>query len=281
MSETANRAQIEGWNNAVGKTWTRFQHELDIHHAPIGVKLLEAALVRPGERALDVGCGAGATTIDIAKAAGKRGHVVGVDISELLLAMAAERLAAPDAAPIEWLKADAQTHALASHAFDLVVSRFGVMFFDDPSAAFANLRLATKSSGRLVFACWRREDENPWLTLPVEAVSSLVTRTPPPPGAPGPFAFADPERVRGVLEGAGWTKVAIEPFDVALGGSPLEATTVLMTRIGPAGAALREAGATRELMAAAESAVRAALEPYATPQGVFTPSASWIVTAEA
>jgi ubiquinone/menaquinone biosynthesis C-methylase UbiE len=282
MSETANREQIEGWNNAVGKAWTRFQKQLDVQHAPVGAKVLETANPRPGEHALDVGCGAGATTLDLAKAIGPEGRVTGVDISAPLLAIARAYLPDEDAAPIDWLQADAQTHAFQPQSFDLISSRFGVMFFDDPTAAFANLHAAMKPSGRLVFACWRTEQESPWLTLPIEAVEPIAPRKTPAPGAPGPFAFADPDRVRAILTDAGWRDVAIAPYDAMLGGLSLEETTRVMTRMGPAGAALREAGATPELMAAGEAAVRAAFKKYETPEGVvLTPGGVWMVTAKA
>ena len=220
MSETPNRDQIEGWNNAVGKTWTRFQKQLDIQLAPIGARVLEIADVRPEEDALDIGCGAGAMTVDLSKRAGAHGRVAGVDISGPLLAVARARAVDPAAAPIAWIEADAQVHAFAPQTLDLAISRFGVMFFDDPAAAFANLHRATKPGGRLVFACWRGIEENPWLTLPLDAAAHLVPLPRPTSvGAPGPFAFADPKRVDDMLGRAGWTKVALDRFDAPIGGS--------------------------------------------------------------
>ncbi len=282
MSETPNRAMIEGWNNAIGKTWTRFQKQLDIQLAPIGARVIEAARVAPGDHVLDVGCGSGALTVALADQAGRTGRAIGADISALLLAVARDRPTDPDAAPLDWICADVQTHAFEPDAIDVVASRFGVMFFDDPVAAFANLYRATKPGGRLAFACWRSVEDNPWLTLPVEAAAHLVPPpAPAPPGAPGPFAFADAARVRDILGRAGWSKVGLDPCDAAIGGLPQGEMAALMTRIGPLGAAIREAGAAKPLLAAAEAAVRTALEPFVTAAGVFTPSASWIVTAKA
>lgn len=281
MSDTANRAQIETWNNAAGKTWTRFQKQLDVQLGRIGARIVEAARPAAGEQALDVGCGAGALTTEFAARVGRQGRVTGVDFSEPLLNVARSRPINDQAAPIDWLCADAQIHAFEPGRFDLIVSRFGVMFFDDPVAAFANLKRATKPGGRLVFACWRSLDENPWLTLPVEAVSHLVAPPQTAPGAPGPFAFAERGRLYEVLHGAGWSNIDLDPYDAAIGGLPLDETAQLMTRVGPVGAAIREAGASDALKADAEAAVRTALEPFRTPSGVFTPSASWIATAKA
>jgi SAM-dependent methyltransferase len=278
----ANRGQIEGWNNAVGQTWSRFQRELDLQIAPIGARTVTAANIAPGETVLDIGCGAGAMTLDMARCAGPGGAVTGVDVSEPLLAIARERARESGAAPIEWLKADAQTADLGHHRFDVLASRFGVMFFDDPVAAFANLRKAARPGGRLAFACWRSMAENPWLTLPLAAAGDFVPAPlPAPPGAPGPFAFADADRVSAILADAGWSEVDVEPFDTRIGGLPLAETARLMTRVGPLGAALREAGADDALKGKAEAAVAAAIAAYETPDGVNLPSASWIVTAKA
>ena len=282
MSALPNTDQIQAWNETSGQAWATFQEQLDAQLARIGWRVIEALKLRPGERVLDVGCGSGATTLDLARIVGPKGAVTGVDISDTLLGIARERPIKPGAVRVSWISADAQTYAFRAAGFDALYSRFGVMFFDDPAAAFANLRSAVKDGGRMAFACWRRMEENPWTTLPVKAAGDLVGRIAPPrPGAPGPFAFADEARVRDILTTAGWSDVRLEPFDAPMGGADLDESARLMTRIGPLGAALREAGADRDLLAEAEGRVREALRPHLTDGGVFLPSATWIVTARA
>jgi len=279
---TPNAAQIAAWNDAVGRTWVKFQEQLDKQLGRIGWRAVEPIKLQPGERVLDVGCGAGATTIDLAKIVGAKGAVTGVDISDTLLGVAREREPKAGSARISWISADAQTYAFRANSFDAIYSRFGVMFFEDPKAAFENLRMAIRDGGRMSFSCWRNVADNPWMTLPLKAAGELVdTPAQAAPGAPGPFAFADDRRVRDILESAGWNNVQIEPFDAAIGGADLDATAQMMTRVGLLGAALREAGADRYMIGAAEDLVREAVRPYLRDGGVFVPSASWIVTARA
>ncbi len=282
MSPLPNADQYDAWNNAAGPTWVKFQDQLDRQLGRIGWRAVEPLRLQPGERVLDVGCGAGATTMDLARIVGAKGAVTGVDISDTLLGAARERPVKPGAARITWISGDAQTHAFRPSSFDAVYSRFGVMFFEDPGAAFANLRRAVRDGGRMAFACWRRAEDNPWMSLPMQAAQDLVEAPPrPAPGWPGPFAFAEEARVRDVLDAGGWRDVRLEAFDADIGGNPLDETARLMTRVGPLGAALREAGAERDLVAEAEDRVRAALKPYARDGGVFIPSSTWIVTAKA
>lgn len=282
MSLPPNSGQIDAWNDAVGRTWAKYQEQLDKQLGRIGWRAVEPIKLQPGERVLDVGCGAGATTMDLARIVGAKGAVTGVDISDTLLGVAREREPKAGAARVTWISGDAQTYPFRPNSFDAVYSRFGVMFFEDPRAAFENLRMATREGGRMSFACWRNVADNPWMTLPLKAAGELVDNPPQAvAGAPGPFAFADDRRVREILEGAGWNDVQVEPFDAAIGGADLDATAQLMTRVGLLGAALREAGADRYLIGAAEDMVREALRPYLKEGGVFIPSASWIVTAKA
>jgi SAM-dependent methyltransferase len=177
-------------------------------------------------------------------------------------------------------EADAQTHAFAAGAFDAVFSRFGVMFFADPTAAFSNLRRALRSGGRLAFVCWRAFADNPWMLAPMMAALPLFPEPPPPPDpiAPGPFAFADETRLRGILSGAGFADIDIAPQDRPIGAPDLDQAVELALKVGPLGSLLRERPA---LGPAVVDAIRAALAPYATPQGVLLASATWIVRARA
>jgi SAM-dependent methyltransferase len=267
-----NAGQVAYWNDTAGSVWAQAQGPLDRQLAPLGRRAMAALAPQPGERILDIGCGAGETSLELARAVGPDGRVTGVDISRPLLEIARRR--AEGAAFIE---ADAQTYPFEAGAFDAAFSRFGVMFFAEPAAAFANIRRALKPGGRLAFVCWRPAAENPILSLPFAAAATyLPPPTPPEPGAPGPFAFADPERVRGILAQAGFADVALTSYETKIGGGDLETALGLALKIGPLGSALREHPDKRDIVIAA---VRAALAQHVGPDGVKLDSATWIVTA--
>ncbi len=273
-----NSDQIAYWNAGAGETWAALQNRLDRQIQPLGRLAMDALAVAPGDRVIDVGCGCGQTTLELAVRAGPAGSVLGVDISAPMLAVARRRPLARGLAGVRFLEADAQSHAFAPGGAEALFSRFGVMFFADPTAAFANLRSALAPGGGLAFVCWRAMELNPFMTLPMSAALPLLPpMAPPMPGGPGPFAFADADRVRGILAGAGFHRIEMRPHDEAIGGGDLDETLDLALKIGPLGAAVRD---QPELSAQVAEAVRAALEPHAGPSGVFLPSASWIVTAE-
>jgi len=274
MSEP-NAAQAAYWNDVAGRSWAEFQEGLDRQAAPLGRRAMAALAPAPGERILDIGCGAGQTSLELAQAVGAGGSVLGVDLSEPLLAIARRRAAGVEG--LEVRQGDAQTFPFAPGAFDAAFSRFGVMFFEDPAAAFANIRRALKPAGRLAFVCWRKPDENPIMRLPMEAAGSLVPApSPPEPGAPGPFAFADPDRVRGILAGAGFADVELTPHDEKVGSGDLETALALALRIGPLGAILRDNPGLREPVL---PRVRAALARHDGPDGPKLDAAVWTVTA--
>jgi len=275
--ETPNAGQIAFWNESAGQTWVAAQDPLDRQLAPLGERAMAALAPAAGERVLDIGCGAGATSLALAAAVGPNGSVLGVDISAPLLEAA--RAHAADAPNVRFVEADAQTSPFEAGAFDAAFSRFGVMFFADPTAAFANLRRALRAGGRLVFACWRTPGENPFMTGPAMAASALLPAPagpPPDPTAPGPFAFADPERVRGILQGAGFEPVALEKLDLQLGGVSLQDALTLALRVGPLGARLRE---NPELAPRVRESVREVLAANLKDGQVWMPGAVWIVTA--
>ncbi len=274
-----NADQVAYWNALAGETWAALQGRVDRQIGPLGRLAMDALGVRPDERVIDVGCGCGGATLELAERVGSDGAVVGVDVSTPMLAIARRRAAAAGAANVRFTAADAQTHAFAAGAADAVFSRFGVMFFADPAAAFANLRTALRPSGRLAFVCWRGLELNAFMTAPLAAAMPLLPELPPPPppGGPGPFALADPDRLTDILLRAGFSGVSLRPHDEAIGGEDLDGAVDFALKLGPLGAILRE---KPQLAARVTDAVRRALLPYVRPgQGVFLPSASWIVTA--
>lgn len=275
MSDAPNAQQVAYWNEQAGPTWAAEHVALDRQLAPLGQRVMAELDLSAGRRILDVGCGAGETTLALAA---KGAEVVGVDISRPLLEVARRR--AGGSASVTFVEADAQTHPFPAASFDAVFSRFGVMFFADPAAAFANLRRALKPGGKLAFVCWRSPDENPILAAPLAAALQYVPAPPPPadPTAPGPFAFADADRVRGVLQRAGFTEVATTPHDAKIGGNDLDTALSLSLKIGPLGSILREHPDKRE---AVTDAVRELLARHDGPDGVMLDSATWIVVARA
>jgi len=278
----ANAEQTRYWNEAAGPKWVSFQKVIDAQIGPLGHRAMDRAGIAPGERVVDVGCGCGDTTITLGGRVGPQGLVVGIDISAPMLARAVEAARAAGVANVRFENADAQTHRFPPAAFDVVYSRFGVMFFVDPVAAFTNLRAALRPGGRLAFVCWQALAQNPWLFLPLKAAAQHLTLPPPPPpDAPGPFSFADPERVRGILSRAGYDRIVLEELRAALtvggGGTVDQAVRFLTEGVGPVSSALREADPA--LRPAVAAAVRAAIAPFHTPEGVRMGSAAWIVTA--
>ncbi len=278
----ANQEQIEYWNATAGPKWVEQQERLDSQLRALGERMVARLGVLGGARVLDVGCGCGDSTLAIALRVGSRGSVTGADVSEPMLARA--RVRATGLANVSFVVADAQTHDFAARSFDYVASRFGVMFFADFAAAFTNVRRALVPGGRLGFVSWQPIAKNPWMDVPMQVVLRLVDPPPPPvpPGAPGPFALDDPERIRGALDAAGFADVAIEPVDEPqnIGGSrTLEEAVSFLMVAGPAAAALK--GATPETRERLAVALHEALAPYVSARGVVLPGAAWIVTARA
>jgi SAM-dependent methyltransferase len=273
----ANAAQIEYWNAAAGATWVQYQEQLDRQIASLGLEALKRLAPAKGEAVLDIGCGCGQTTLDLAGRVGKDGSVVGVDISGPMLNVARHRPVSDFADRPQFREVDAQSGDLGHAVFDAAFSRFGVMFFGDPVAAFSNVRRALKPRGRLGFVCWRPLEENTWMLAPLNAARPfLPSPAPADPLAPGPFALADANRVRSILKDAGFARVAIEPFDTLIGSGDVESTLALTLKVGPLGAALRESPQLKDKIA---YAVKEGLTPYLTPTGVLMPAAVWIVLA--
>lgn len=274
-----NADQIAYWNGPSGQRWADRHAAQETLLGPIADVLIDRAKPKPGERVLDVGCGSGATTVAFAKAVAPDGFALGLDVSDPMLSQA--RAFAPKGLPLDFVLADATVHPFEPASFDLLASRFGVMFFADPIASFTNLRRALKPTGRLAFACWREPKENPWMMAPLMAVYKHVPKMPPVgPDEPGPFAFASEERVMRILKGAGFVDVAMEPhnlpMDIAIGGG-LDAAVDGSLQIGPASRALQ--GHPPETYAAAKASIRETLAPFLRGQSVALQGAIWIVTA--
>lgn len=279
--EGPNAEQIRYWNEVAGPRWVSEQPRLDAMIDALGTAAIDRAAPAPGEHVLDVGCGCGATSLELARRVAPQGSVVGVDVSAPMLAIARRR-AAGSPGTIRFEEADAQTHDFAEASFDLLFSRFGVMFFADPHAAFANLQRALTPRGRLAFVCWQDLARNPWMTVPLSAIARVLPLPPPPaPDAPGPFAFADRERVAGLLAAAGFGAITFDSLEQTLwvggrGASIAEAADFAL-QLGPAAAALRDA--PPELRQRAATAIREAIAPHASRDGIEMPAAAWIVTA--
>ena len=276
-----NADQIAYWNGPAGQHWTDRQQHQDVLLAPISDILIDRARAKAGERIIDVGCGCGATTIALAQKVGPAGHVFGIDISAPMLARA--RQVAPAGLPVDFVLADATVYPFDPASSDLLVSRFGVMFFAEPALSFANMRKALRPSGRLTFACWREPRDNPWLLAPLQAAYKHVPKLPQfGPEDPGPFSFAAEQRVHRILGEAGFSDIAMEPCNLSLDvavGRGLDAAVASALEIGPASRALQ--GQPSDLRAAAAKSIREALAPFAKGNTVPLAASIWIVTASA
>lgn len=270
--------QITSWNSRRGHAWVEAQESLDRLFKPFETLLVEAVKAEAAHRVLDIGCGTGSTTLAIARQTDVESRAVGVDISEPMIAAAHARAERETPRP-SFICADAQTYAFAPASFDAIVSRFGVMFFADPVAAFANLRRAAADGAELRVIAWRSPADNPFMTTAERAAAPLLPALPVrQPDAPGQFAFADERRVRAILERSGWSEIDIRPLDVACAFPETELMDYF-TRLGPLGQVLHnEDEATRRRVIAA---VRAAFEPFVHGAEVRFDAACWLITARA
>jgi len=283
MSETVSvgMAQRAFWNSDATRRWVTEQARIDRLMADVTEAALAAAAPMPGEIVLDVGCGTGTTTLRLADAVGPSGQVLGVDISEQQLGLGRQRVSDAGTTRVQLVLDDAATHDFAPESFDLCFTRFGVMFFADPVAAFRNIRRAMKPNGRLLLAVFRSGSENPWATASVAAIRHLV---PPPPALgpedPGQFSWSDPARVRRILNGAGFRNVALTPLDLlfTLGADAIEAAE-FATFIGQGARLLH--GQPDETRQAARPAFEVFFKQHEGPGGVSLPGALWLVSAQA
>ena len=278
MMTIANTQQNDYWNEEAGPKWVRNQAALDDQINLLGQLAQDALNPQAGEKILDIGCGCGQTSLQLAEKVGPTGHVVGADISGTMLAHAKSRIKSDN---IEFTQADAQVYAFPNAYFDAGLFPVWRHVFEDPIAAFSNIRTALKPGGRLTFACWQPMADNVWMSLPLRAAAQHLEMPPPPdPHAPGPFAFADKQRVQNILEGAGFQEVQTEPSNGLLqpgGNLNFDQTVEFIMEIGPITALLKNA--SDEQRQAVISAVREVMQPYNSDEGVRMAYAIWIVTA--
>jgi SAM-dependent methyltransferase len=273
-----NTAMAEYWNGRPAEVWVAEAERFDSILGAFGRRLLAAAALQPGERVLDVGCGNGAVTLDAAGAVGPGGHATGLDLSAPMLEVARRR-AGERGLDVSFVQADAQTAAF-DEPFDVVLSRFGVMFFDDPEAAFARFADATRPGGRLCFVCWQEMFANEWIAVPAMAmVAHVGIPELPEPGTPGPFALADGERTRALLESAGWSRITVEEHEdgMRMGRDPEDVVAFMLS--DEMGRRLVEGRDPEAVQAGIADAIEA-LRPYATPDGVVLTGSYWLVTAD-
>lgn len=275
----ANKDQIDYWNGEAGHRWVAEQERLDAMMAETTLALLDAADPQSGEAVLDIGCGCGTTSISYAEAVGPSGSVLGLDISVPMLGYARVRARDAGLKNLRFTDGDAAVFDLSGQSFDLLSSRFGVMFFADPIAAFRNLRTAMKPKGRLAFVCWRDWRENEWVRVPVGAVRPHVPPQPPlGPDDPGPFAFANLGRVRTILAQSGFDAITARPLDVTGEfGDTLEDGVQYMMGFGPIARMLAPASELER--ARAKHALADSLRPYAAQGRISFGLAQWLVTA--
>jgi ubiquinone/menaquinone biosynthesis C-methylase UbiE len=266
------------WNGLAGHAWVELQEVLDQMFKPIEDLLVEAVFAGSGRWVLDVGCGTGSTTLAVARLLGAKGRCIGIDISDPMINAGRAR-AERESTPASFIRANAQNHPFQAASFDMIMSRFGVMFFDDFVRAFANLRRAAKDDAELRFVAWRSPSENPFMTTAERAAAPLLPNIPARrPDAPGQFAFADQRRVHRILEESGWAEIDIRPIDVAC-TLPEKELVRYFTRLGPLGRVLHEADDPTRTQVI--DTVRAAFAPYVHGAEVRFTAACWMVRARA
>jgi SAM-dependent methyltransferase len=274
----------ETWSGDTGETWASHQPFMDAILADCSRILLAAAEPAPGERVLDIGCGAGASTLAAAEAVGPDGAVLGIDLSPALLARAAERVAQAGLGNVTLTRVDAATHVVEGDRFDLLISRFGMMFFEDPVAALSKIRTALRPGARVVFVAWAGLSHNPWFALQMDAARAVFgpPDAPPDPHAPGPMAFSDIARVVGLLDAAGFTECGGEEraFVLSHPGSP-EDLGRLAAQIGPAARRLTDAGGDPEAAARLAQEASARFAVHAVPGAVEVPGTLIVFRATA
>jgi SAM-dependent methyltransferase len=280
MPDTANTTMGQYWNEVAGPRWVARAGLQEARNIEVAHLLLAEARPQPGERVLDIGCGTGATAIPFAAAVGAGGHVTGVDISEPMLGQARQNIAKSAAGNITLVKADAQVHRFPPGSFDLLISRFGVMFFADPTAAFTNLLAGLRQGGRLCMAVWASMADNAHWKIPFEiAVAHLGQPAPADPREPGPMAFRDPAYLGEILTKAGFSAVDIAPRGFKVVGQSAESEAEHAALFGPAWRLMEEKNAPEEARRAIVAETAKAYAAYTTEDGMRLPGTVLIAKA--
>lgn len=274
-----NEAEQDFWSSDPGKQWVIDQKPMDASMANLVAALLQQTDPQPGERVLDVGCGTGALSLAMGDAVGTKGSVLGLDISDVMVARAQER--AKHAPQITFRTGDAQVDAFPEGPFDVITSRFGVMFFAEPIAAFRNFAQRLAPNGRLAFLVWGPREDNPWMTLPIRTATAILGSVPAPePHAPGPFGLSDRAYLEDVLDASGLPNPGIEDLTIDLtheGGA--EGTASLAMRIGPATSIMREKDATQEDRTTIHANLIETFRPFETEGEMAIPARLFMITA--
>ncbi|MGY5137330.1 class I SAM-dependent methyltransferase [Streptomyces nigrescens] len=273
-----NAEQGGAWNGDDGRYWVQHRERQEARYRRLTPHLMAAAGIQADSRVLDIGCGSGGTSLEAARAAAV-GAVLGVDVSAPMLAEARKQAADSGLPQVTFERGDAQVHRFEDGAFDIAISRFGVMFFADPEAAFANIARALRPGGQLAFLCWRSVRDNPYLTVPMGAIAPYVQLPElEAPGAPGPFSLVDTDRIEKLLDSAGFDEITISAVDepMWMGTDPDD---VVAYQLGIPASRAMLAEASAEARAKTETALRDALAEHQGPDGVTLGSAAWLVTA--
>lgn len=282
----SNQEQIDYWNGESGQLWAKQDEVMARLLEPIAKALLDHAKLDQCKHVVDVGCGGGSQSRLLAQRLGAGARVTGIDISEPLLAVAQSNNRSNDSgANIEYLQADAAEHDFSAEQFDGLFSRFGVMFFDDPVAAFSNLRKGLSKGGKLAFSCWQAVDKNDWASIPMSAALQHVTppeEMVPDAGGPGPFAFARAECIENILQQAGFSEIQVNSFiqKMRMGEAPTLTESVReIASLGPVHRLLT--GQSSTVKEQVYVALEEALAPYYKDGAIELPAAMWFVTAVA
>ena len=278
VTQQPGSGQTKLWNGAAGRAWVETQELLDRIFTPVEDLLVQAVSAASPASVLDVGCGTGSTTLGVARHIGVTGGVIGIDISAPMIAAAQSR-AERAGLPARFICANAEEHPFEPASVEMIISRFGVMFFEDSVRAFANLRRAARGDAELTLVVWRSAAENPFMTTAERVAAPLLPSLPARrPDGPGQFAFGNAQRVHTILEESGWAGIAIRPIDIDCSLPEVELVRYL-SRLGPVGLALQDADDWTR--AKVIDAIRPAFDPYVHESAVRFTAACWVVSARA